>query len=295
MKKLFLFGIAILYSFSLFAQTATAENSLKSKFSYVQYYPNNGGWYLLKYTKSGQTYYGMGDPKGNVVVSDALAYRLYDGFVEFNLIDMQKKSAHDMWQQSMKDYQIAYQKYEKTKTEYEGLLEAYNTQVAYAKTVAKERYKQQVAYAQRQAQLEAQKNAANYSNSGTLGAILGGIAAGVSQIAAASSVDYNAIEKAVLAEKNLLTPPIEPYNPKPQKPTEPESGYYWKAFSFQQPCPYSEIDYKAISIKDGFADVKKDGKYGLVNSKMEVIIPCKSSTRVKKEIFPNKNILICIL
>ena len=84
MKKLFLFGIAILYSFSLFAQTATAENSLKSKFSYVQYYPNNGGWYLLKYTKSGQTYYGMGDPKGNVVVSDALAYRLYDGFVEFN-------------------------------------------------------------------------------------------------------------------------------------------------------------------------------------------------------------------
>ena len=294
MKKLFLFSIVILYCVSLFAQNATVENSLKSKFSYVQYYPNNGGWYLLKYAKSGQTYYGMGDTRGNVVVSDALAYRLYDGFIEFNLIDLQKKMEHDMWQQNMKDYQIAYQKYEQIKAEYEGLLEAYETKVAYAKTVANERYKQQVAYAQRQAQLEAQKNAANYSNAGTLGAILGGIAAGVSQAVAASSVDYKAIEKAVLAEKNLLTPPLEPYNPKPQKPTEPANGYYWKAFTFQQPCPYNEIDYKAISTKDGFADVKKDGKYGLVNAKMEVIIPCISSTRVKKEVFPNKNILVCI-
>ena len=284
----------MLYCFTLFAQDITVEKALKSQFSYVQYYPNNGGWYLLKYTKNGQTYYGMGDSRGNVVVSNALAYRLYDGFIEFNLIDMQKKSAHDMWQQSMKDYHIAYQHYEKVKAEHEGLLEAYNTKVAYAKTVAQERYKQQVAYAQRQAQLESQKNAANYSNAGTLGAILGGIAAGVSQVAAVKSVDYNAIEKKVLAENNLLTPPVEPYNPKPKQPTEPENGYYWKAFSFQQPCPYSEIDYKSISVKDGFADVKKDGKYGLVNARMEVIIPCISSTRVKKEIFPNKNILVCI-
>ena len=297
MKKILLF-ISFVVHYSIgsiaLAQDVAVENYFKSKFSYVQYYPNNGGWYLLKYTKNGQTYYGMGDIKGNVIVSEALSYKLYDGFVEFNLIDMQKKAAHDMWQQSMKDYQIAYQKYKQIKAEYEGHLNAYNKQVEYAKTVARERYKKQVAHAQRQAQYESQKNAANYNNAGILGSILGGIASGVSQAVAASSVNYDAIEKEVLAENNLLTPPIEPYNPIPNKPTEPENGYYWKAFSFQQPCPYTEIDYKAISTKDGFADVKKDGKNGLVNARMEVIIPCTSSTRVKKEVFPNKNILICV-
>ena len=118
MKKILLF-ISFVVHYSIgsiaLAQDAAVENYFKSKFSYVQYYPNNGGWYLLKYTKNGQTYYGMGDIKGNVIVSEALSYKLYDGFVEFNLIDMQKKAAHDMWQQSMKDYQIAYQKYKQIK------------------------------------------------------------------------------------------------------------------------------------------------------------------------------------
>lgn len=276
------------------AQDGTVENYFKSKFSYVQYYPNNGGWYLLKYTKNEQTYFGMGDTRGNVVVSEAFAYKLYDGFVEFNLLDMQKKSAHDMWQQSMKDYQIAYQKYEQTKAEYEGRLDAYNKKVKYAETIAQQRYNKEKEYAMKQAQLEAQRNSANYSNAGILGAILGGVASGVSQAVAANSVSYDAIFKEVLAENNLLSAPVEPYNPIPEKPREPESGYYWKPFSFQQPCPYSYIDYKSISTKDGFADVKKDGKYGLVNAKMETIIPCMSSTRVKKEVFPNKHILVCI-
>ena len=295
MKKLIIiFAVLVVMCNPCGAQNVEVEKSLKSKFSYVQYYSNHGGWYLLKYTKNEQTYYGMGDSRGNVVVSDALAYNLYDGFIEFNLIDMQKKAKHEMWQQSMKEYQIAYQKYEKIKAEYEGQLAAYNAKVKSAEAIADQRYKQQKDYAMKQAQLQAQRNSASYSNAGILGAILGGVASVASQAVAANSVNYDAIYKQVLAENNLLTPPVKPYNPVPTKPTEPETGYYWKAFTYQQPSPYSEVDFKAISEKGGFADVKKKGKNGLVNANMEEVIPCISTTKVKKEVFANKNILICV-
>ena len=84
MKKILLF-ISFVVHYSIgsiaLAQDAAVENYFKSKFSYVQYYPNNGGWYLLKYTKNGQTYYGMGDIKGNVIPVTGISPTTTDKFI----------------------------------------------------------------------------------------------------------------------------------------------------------------------------------------------------------------------
>ena len=292
MKRLSLLITALAYCFSavLWAQATDVERTLKAKYPYVQYYPNKNGWYLLKHDKNGQTFYGMADSRGNIIVSQGLAYKLYDGFIEFHLVDMQKKAAHDAWKLSMKDYAVALKKYEQTEATYQAQLKAYNEKVAYAKRVAKERYDQAVAQAQSKAEAEA-KSANN-------GSLLGNIVSGIGLITAKSiavkSVDFDAILQKVMAEQNLLNTPPKPYNPKPNEPLEPSNGHYWKPFSFQQPCPYDEVDYKAITIKGEFADVKKNGKYGLVDAEMNQIIPCNSNAKVKKIRFSNNNLLVCV-
>lgn len=295
MKRFLLLTLTLVYcaSFVLMAQNANVESALKNKFSYVQYYPNKNGWYLLKHEKNGQSFYGMADSRGNIIVSQGYEYKLYDGFIEFHLVDIQKKALHDKWEISMKEYAVAQKKYEQTEATYQAQLKAYNEKVAYAKRVAKERYDQAVAKAQSEAKAAAQKNAASSSGS-FLGGLLSGIASAASQLSAGNSVDFDAIMQQVLAEHKLLNPPAKPYNPKPEQPKEPSRGYYWKAFSYQQPCPYNEVDYAAIKVKGGFADVKKNGKYGLVDSEMNLIIPCQSSNKVKKRILLNKNVLINI-
>lgn len=295
MKRLLLFAITLLYysTAALWAQNAGVENALKAKYPYVQFYPDKNGWYLLKYQQKGQTFYGMADDRGNIVVSQGLEYKLYDGFIEFHLIDARKKAAHDAWKQKMNEYAVALTKYEQVESTYQAQLKAYNEKYKYAERVAKDRYNQAVARAKSQAQAEAKQSASSSGNS-LLGNILGGIAAAASQIAAGNSVKYEPILQTVLAEHQLLTPPAQPYNPKPEKPNEPSDGHYWKAFSFQQPCPYDEVDYKAITSKGGFADVKKDGLYGLVDAEMNLIVPCTSDKRVKKAVLNNKNLLICV-
>ena len=157
MKRLLLLAITLLYysTAALWAQNAGVENALKAKYPYVQFYPDKNGWYLLKHDKNGQTFYGMADSRGNIIVSQGLAYKLYDGFIEFHLVDMQKKAAHDAWKLSMKDYAVALKKYEQTEATYQAQLKAYNEKVAYAKRVAKERYDQAVAQAQSKAEAEA--------------------------------------------------------------------------------------------------------------------------------------------
>ena len=257
------------------------ENLLKTKFSYVQYHPDHGGWYLLSFQRDGQAYYGMGDSQGNVVASDGISYKLHDGYIEFQLLDLQKKAAHDMWQQNMQEYQRAYQKYQQTKAQYENSVKVYKQQVASAKQIADARYKQAVKNAEAQASAAYQKRMGDdYANNPFAGA---GEAIAVKD--ARKSVSYDAIYNQVLAENNLLSAPIAPYNPMPQKPQEPASGFYWRTFSLIQPCPYDEIDYAAISESHGFADVVKNGKYGLVDYKLDEIFPCKSRSKIKQKTF----------
>lgn len=256
------------------------ENLLKMKFSYVQYHEDHGGWYLLSFQRDGQAYYGMGDNQGNVVASDGIAYKLHNGYIEFQLLDLQKKAAHDMWKQDIQEYNRAYQKYQQVKKQYESSIVAYNQQVVSAKQIAEARYKQAVKNAEAQASAAYQKRmGAEYSTNP-----FAGLGEGIAVRDARKSVSYDAIYKQVLAESNLLTPPIEPYNPMPQKPQEPPTGFYWKQFTLQQPCPYDEIDYSAISGTNGYADVIKNGKFGLVDTELNEIFPCTSNTKIKQKI-----------
>ena len=257
---------------------AEVENLLKTKFSYVQYHEDHGGWYLLSFQRDGQAYYGMGDNQGNVVASDGIAYKLHDGYIEFQLLDLQKKAAHDMWQQQIQEYQRAYQAYQQTNAQYENSLKAYNQQVASAKTIAEARYNQAVKNAEQKASADYQKRMGSEYSSNPFS----GMGEAIAVKDARKSVSYEAIYNQVLAESGLLTPPIKPYNPMPQKPQEPENGFYWKKFSLIQPCPYDDIDYSAISESFGFADVSKNGLYGLVDYNLNEIFPCTNRTKIKQ-------------
>ena len=281
--------IALAYATCVYAQQSEevepatldqtiVENLLKTKFSYVQYYEDHGGWYLLSFQRDGQTYYGMGDSQGNVVASDGIAYKLHDGYIEFQLLDLQKKAEHDMWQQKMLEYQRAYQSYQQTNAQYENSLKVYKQQVASARTIASARYKQAVANAEQKAKENYQKRmGSDYSSNP-----FSGLGESWATSYARKSVSYDDVYNQVLAESNLSAPPIKPYNPEPQKPIEPGNGFYWKKFSLIQPCPYDDIDYSAITESFGFADVSKNGLYGLVDYKLNEIFPCTNRTKIKQ-------------
>ena len=272
------------------SQQKTIEKSLRTKYSDVHYHPEAGGWYLLLSEKGVTTFYSMGDNLGNVVVSDAIDYKLHEGYISLYIADKTKKRIHDEWVESMKSYNSAYQKYCQTNAEYEEELTAYNLKLDAAKQKAQEKYEKMVAAAQREAQEEHQRNASN--SGGILGGVLNMIGSAVATASATSSVNYDAILREILEESDLLVPPSKPYNPEPNKPQEPDSGYYWKDFTYIQPCPYDEVDYDAIAMPNTYADVQCRGKYGLVNSKLEEVIPCVSSNKVYLGRLEDNNVLV---
>ena len=91
------------------SQQKTIEKSLRTKYSDVHYHPEAGGWYLLFSEKGVTTFYSMGDNLGNVVVSDAIDYKLHEGYISLYIADKTKKRIHDEWVESMKSYNSAYQ------------------------------------------------------------------------------------------------------------------------------------------------------------------------------------------
>ena len=211
----------------------------------------------------------MADSEGNVVVADAVAYRLYEGYLSMRLADRKKKRLHDEWIENMKSYTLAYEEYCRINMEYDEALKAYNLKVGAARQKAQEKYEKMVAEAQRAAQEEHKRNTS--SSGGILGGVLNVIGSAVVTANATNSVNYDAILRAELEEMDLLSPPSKPYNPEPDRPQEPDSGYYWKNFTYIQPCPYDEVEYDAITHPNTYAKVKQKGKYGVVDSKLDEV------------------------
>ena len=255
------------------AQQRALKQSFQAKYADVAYHPQGGGWFLLTSDRDGVLTYSMADSEGQIVAADAIGYQLFDGFIRLRVADKAKKHLHDIWQQEMVRYDSAYHHYSAVKAEYAGQLQAYNIQVQAAKEKALEKYNKQVEEAQRAAQAE-QKSKAS-SAGGILGGVLNVLGSAVATASATASVNYDAILRETLEAANLLVPPSQPYNPEPVKPQEPDSGYYWKAFTYRQPCPYDEVEYDAITQSDGYARVQRGGKYGLVNAQLQEIMPCE--------------------
>lgn len=251
-----------------------AESRLKSRYGgQVQYHSNGGGWYLMSYYRDGVPLYGFADKAGNVVADGAAQFRIHKGFIELMLLDQAQKSLHDQWEADMRRYEQDFREYTRVKRNYEAELAEYEARVRAAKQEAQARYqyarKQAIAKAQREAQEIAKRN--NASGWGSLFAGLGGAAAGS---LAANAIKLEPFIAEVMSERDLTVPPYEPYNPVPEKPEEPESGYYWKSFPYRYPNPYDEVDYAAITDDEGFANVKKGGRYGLVDASLNQIYPC---------------------
>lgn len=273
---------------SLCASAQSAQSSLSAKFSQVQYHPECGGWYFLSQQKNGETLYGMADISGNVIVSEARKYKLHKGYIEFYLLDSQKKAAHDQWQAEMKQYEIDKINYEKVKAQYNAEVEAYNRKVEAAKTEATNRWNNERARVEKvtRAKVEAEQRARAQQNTGggwlgAIGAVLGGVSDGLAISNAVNAVKFEPFFDQVKGERGLVVGPSAPYNPLPTKPKEPESGYYWQNYSLRQPSNYAFVDYAKISEGNGYADVKTpDGNWGLVDASMLEVIPCTNSGKV---------------
>lgn len=275
-------------------QQQAIEQSFWSRYSDVQYYPEYGGWYLLTSHQNNHKTYAMADNMGNILVSGAIDYKRYDGYIRFHLLDLSKKQLHDQWQLEMKEYESRYANYREIENEYEQKLNAYNLKLEVAKHHASELYEQEITTARRKVQAEHECQSSNSSSGGIFGGMLKAIGSVVVQAAATENIRYDAILKEILVREDLLTPPKKPYNPEPLKPEEPETGYYWQSFTYRQPCPYSEINYDGIAISDGYADVKLDGRYGLVNARLDEVIPCISKNKVYQTKLHENNILVSV-
>ena len=268
------------------------EQSLRLKYTDVEYHPTFGGWYLLTTREKSQVTYSLGDSEGQIVVSKAIEYQLYDAFIRFCFVDEAKKRLHEQWENEKKAYEVAYAQYRRAEDEYEQVLKAYNTQVEAVKLSANEQYKHEVAEAQRKAQAEYQRQSSDQGLGGLFGGVVKAIGSVVVHANATDNISYEAILSEMLDKAGLLTPPSKPYNPKPNLAVEPSSGYEWKCYSFQQPCPYSEIDYEAMIKGESIADVKQNGKYGLVNAQLEELIPCVSRNKIYQGRLADNNVLV---
>lgn len=291
MKRI-LFFILMLFCVPALAQNTGVENKLKSKYSLVQYHNECGGWYFISYNQSGQQLYGFADNKGNVVATDASQYKIHPGYIELYLLDAQKKQEHDQWLADCKVYEASHNEYLKVNKKYEAELSAYNVKYQAAEKEADARWRRAREVAKQKAEREAAQLQQQTSQGATWVAILGGVVGGVSVAASVEAVKYEPYLEQVLAERDLLVKPSKPYNPKPIKPTEPPTGYYWQSYSLRQPDRYDFIDFASISETGSFADVSREGKWGLVDSRMNEIIPCVNTEKVLKKKYDDGMFLI---
>lgn len=285
MKRKFLSIVVALLPLCVLGQNAS---SLSSRFSQVQFHPECGGWYFLSEQKNGETLYGLADKAGNVIVSEARKYKLHKGYIEFYLLDTQKKAAHDQWEADMKQYEKEKINHQRVEAKYEAELEAYNQKLSAAKAEATNRWNAERARVERvtKAKVEAEQRqrAQQTQGGGWLGALsaaLGGVSDGLSIANAVNAVKFEPFFDQVKIEYDLVVPPSKPYNPTPKKPQEPASGLYWQNYSLRQPCNYTYVDYAKIEDGVGYADVKTpDGLWGLVDATMQEVIPCTSKEKV---------------
>ncbi len=285
MGRLVIIVLSMLFSINLMAQGV--ESKLRAKFSSVQWHADCGGWYLVSEEKNGQTLYGLADSKGNVIASGATRYKQHPGFIELYLLDAQKKALHTQWQRDMDQYNKDYATYRSVEAKYESEVAAYNTKVEAAKSEATRRWN----IAKKQATEQAQREAAalqQQTGGSTWGAILGGVLGAVNTGVAAAAVKYEPFLNQVLAERDLLVEPHKPYNPVPQRPVEPETGWYWARYSLRQPVNYEYVDFDKITEVGTFADVMQGNRWGLVDAYMNLVVPCTNDSKVLQgKIFDN--------
>jgi len=284
MKKILFISVLVFASVHLYAQNPAVTRNLQSRYGSAQWRTECRGWYLVSYTQNGTNFYGFADAEGNMVASNAVKYKVYKGFIEMQVFDRLKQQRHDNWEKEMAQYQKDYDNYVAKNKQHENRLEAYKANVEAAKQEAENRWNaaRQMAYNNAVIQARAANARLQAGTTTPLGALLTGVLSGVNEVVAgknaANSVQYEPIEERVLAERNLLTPPSAPYNPKPTKPTEPPSGYEWKTIPLLQPCPYTELDYSSLKDPNGYSKALKDGQYwGIVNSSLVEVIPCRYS------------------
>lgn len=290
-------------------ENPAVTKALRAKYAMAQYHPEYGGWYLIRYASGNQTLYGFCDSKGNVVAQNATEYKLHKGYIELYILDVNQKQQHDLWEQKMIQYRKDYAKYDRVRGDYENELANYRARLKEAEAEAKRLHQQarDAAYNDyiRRAQAQMQQNSYNAAAAGGgwagLGAALGNligtaVTAGTMKKnaeAAANAVKYDPIYKSVISQRGLSYAPAEPYNPCPTKPVEPSNGFSWETYPLLQPCPYSYIEYSAIQEVGGYADVKKDGEYGLVDASLKLIYPCNSSVSLKKgKVFDMQRVLV---
>lgn len=290
-------SLSLSFTYAHAAENAALMKQLRSKYAMVQYHPECGGWYFIRYQDGKQTYYGFVDKVGNVVAQNATEYKMHKGYIELYILDPEKKATHDNWLLRMDEYQRALQKYNQVESDYKSKKAAYDAQVANAREIANQLWNQrrQEAYnravaAEKQRQAYAQANQQQASGwAGVLSGVLTAVGNGVSLATvgnnAANAVQFDPIFNEVKARNGLSSAPIKPYNPMPTKPAEPPTGYEWKTYPFLQPNPYTSIDYAAIAETGHFADVEKDGRYGLVDASLNEIYPCTNTTKVKDGTF----------
>lgn len=82
--------------------------------------------------------------------------------------------------------------------------------------------------------------------------------------------------EAILLKQGIEKPVLR------DEPRQRSDGYKWVQYTFIQPQPYQEIDYK--ELKDEkliLCSVKKNGLYGLANKSLKIIVPCTYKERIK--------------
>ena len=277
---------------AVIAQNTTIQNTLRSKYGGAQYHSECDGWYLLSYSKGSQTMYGFADKNGNVIAENATKYKLHKGYIELYVLDVQKKTDHDQWLTEKQQYDIDYKNYEKIKASYDAELKTYNSNVQIAKKEAERRWKIAQDQAAKQAEAEQRMRQQQQQSSNAFVAILSGINNGLAVANARNAVQFEPFFDQVKAERNLSVGPTEPYNPYPYLRNEPSSGYEWQNFCLRQPCPYDYIDYSQISEPESFADVRKDGYWGLVSSDMKEVVACTNGQKVRQEWYDDNTLMI---
>ena len=292
LKCLLVIGVLSLLSITTStAQNASVESALRQRYGQVRYYGECGGWYLLTYNSNGLPVYGFADSKGNVVVSGAIDYKLYPGYISCLLIDPAKKRLHDKWLSACKAYDARMHEYKRIEAKYESDLHTYKLKVQVAEEEAKKRWERAKQDAVNKAKADAQR-AQQYARGSIIGTVIEGIAGAASIANAAKKVEFEPIRSQVLRERNLLSAPPKPYNPCPTKPVEPSNGQYWKSFSLRQPCKYDYIDFDQIKEPGTFADVMYRGKWGLVDAEINEVVPCENSVKVRTKVLANGLTLI---
>lgn len=292
MKRFLILFLLVLVVKGLFAKENTKVTAaLREKYAMVQYHTDCDGWYLLRFSENGQTYYAFSDNAGNVIATYATEYELHNGYIRMCIVDLDKKIKHDEWLRLKAEYDRDYYKYTQVKEQYDKELSEYNAKVSNARSYANtiwENKRQEACKAAVAAEQQRQQAMQNNNDAGSqLGAAIGSLilaGAGYYQRIcdeAANKVAFDPIFNQVIRDRGLSYPPSKPYNPEPHYPTEPSSGYEWHEYSFMQPCPYSFVEYAAVQERGGYADVKKDGKYGLVDYYFKEILPCTGNTSLK--------------